>query len=330
MAVLDLCAAPGGKSTQLAAMLNGSGVLVSNEIKRGRAQTLVNNIERMGVTNAVVTCMPPSDLCRRLPERFDVVLVDAPCAGEGMFRKDAGAIAAWSEAHVSACAVRQREILSDAALAVKPGGRLVYATCSFSPEENEQTVQTFLAAHPGFSLISERRLYPHTSTGEGQYAAVLVRGGTRIPSVFTLQKPDACAVFTAFSQETVRPLPGVVRQLADGRVLLLPALPFSLDRLRVVRAGVLLGECRGARFEPAHALALMGRETPLLPTRALSYADALRYLGGQTLPAGGADKGYVALTLCGYALGLGKASDGVIKNKLPKGLRQSASFSHEI
>ena len=296
-------------------------MLLANEIERGRAGTLVNNIERMGVTNAVVTSMLPSVLCRQLPERFDTVLVDAPCAGEGMFRKDAGAVAAWSEAHVTACAARQREILSDAALAVKRGGRLVYATCSFSPEENEQTVRHFLAAHPDFSLVEEHRLYPHTSTGEGQYAALLLREGTRVPGTYLLPRQDMCAPWEAFAGENTHPLSGAVRMLPDGRVLLLPALPFATDGLFIVRAGVLLGQCRGARLEPAHALALMGRETPLLRTLALSPDDALRYLSGQTLPAADADKGYLAVTLHGHALGLGKVSDSTVKNKLPKGLR---------
>ena len=322
MAVLDLCAAPGGKSTQLAAMLKGSGVLVCNEIDRGRAAVLTNNVERMGVTNAVVTSMPPAALCRLLPEAFDAVLVDAPCAGEGMFRKDPCAVADWSEAHVRACAQRQREILSCAAATVKPGGRLVYATCSFSPEENEQTARAFLAAHPDFSMTEEHRLYPHTSLGEGQYAAAFVRDGVRRDSTFALPKQDSCAPWETFRQDLLRPVSGAVRVLPDGRVLLMPALPFPTDGLYIVRAGVLLGQCRGARFEPAHALALMGSETPFLHTFPVSFADARRYLSGQTLPADGAEKGYCAVTLYGHALGFGKVSDGVLKNHLPKGLRQ--------
>ena len=184
MTVLDLCAAPGGKSTQLAARLNGTGVLVANEYVASRAQTLVGNLERMGVTNAIVTNADTETLCERLSQQFDAVLCDAPCAGEGMFRKDPRAVAEWSKEHVNACALRERGILHNAAKAVKPGGELVYSTCSFSPAEDGETVALFLQAHPDFSLTFEQTLYPHSSDGEGQYMAHFVRSGVRTPSAF--------------------------------------------------------------------------------------------------------------------------------------------------
>ena len=185
--VLDLCAAPGGKSTQLAAKMRG-GVLFSNEIVPSRAEVLSGNLERMGVLNAIVTNAAPKPLCELLAGRCDAVLVDAPCAGEAMFRKDEQAVRDWSSEHVETCAVRQRAILEDAQKAVKPGGTLVYATCSFSPQENEETVQAFLNRHPDFSPIEMRRFYPHTSAGEGQFAAVLVREGARVSSAFSIGK----------------------------------------------------------------------------------------------------------------------------------------------
>lgn len=320
MTVLDLCAAPGGKSGQLASALCGTGLLVSNEIDRGRAQVLTGNLERLGVKNAVVTSMPPDALCQALGEAFDAVLVDAPCAGEGMFRRDPGAVAAWSPAHVLACAARQRAILAAAAGALKKGGRLVYATCSFSEEENEQTVRAFLADHPDFWLVCERRLYPHTVAGEGQYAALLQRSGVRTDSVFRLARPDRCDEWIRFADGLVAPLPGSLRVLPDSRVLLLPTLPFSIDPLRVMRAGLLLGEVRNGRFVPAHALAMAGADTPFLCRHPVCQSEAEEYLQGQTLPACG-QKGYLAVTFCGHALGIGKASDGVVKNHYPKGLR---------
>ena len=316
--VLDLCAAPGGKSAQLAAAMRG-GVLYANEIVPSRAQVLLGNLERMGVTNAIVLNSEPRPLCEKLKDRCDLVVVDAPCAGEAMFRKDPNAAAEWSPAHVETCAVRQRAILDDAAKAVKPGGQLLYATCSFSPQENEETVASFLDRHPGFSTVTMRRWYPHTSAGEGQFAAVLRREGTRAPNALFTGKSDRVPAWEAFS-EAVRPLTGQVRLLKDGRVLLTPPAPLALDGVKIVRAGLLLGEVRGSRFEPAYALCMAGRETPLLRTVALDFDDAMRYLRGETLLRD-APKGFAAATYRGFALGPVKAADGMLKNHYPKGLR---------
>ena len=316
--VLDLCAAPGGKSAQLADRMHG-GVLFANEIVPARAAVLMSNLERMGVTDAYVLNSEPHALCALLKERCDAVVVDAPCAGEAMFRKDPNAVSEWSEAHTEACAARQRAILSDAAEAVKPGGQLLYATCSFSPQENEQTAAWFSERRPDFSLVGMQRWYPHTSAGEGQFAALFRRNGVREPSSFLPQKSDRVPAFDAFS-DRLRPLSGPVRLLKDGRVLLLPPTPCALDGVRIVRAGLLLGECKGDRFEPAHALCMAGRETPLLNTVDLPFDAAMRYLRGETLFFN-APKGFGAATYRGFALGLFKSSDGMLKNRLPKGLR---------
>lgn len=297
MSVLDLCAAPGGKSTQLAAYQNGTGVLVANELVPKRAQTLTNNIERMGIKNAVVTCMEPKILCQRLKNCFDAVLVDAPCAGEGMFRKDERAIREWSKEHVISCSYRQREILSSAQQAVKAGGRLVYSTCSFSEEENEAVARWFTESYPEFEIEKMQRLYPHTSMGEGQFAAVFTKGGTRQPSRFCEQK--RCV-------------------LPDGREFQLPPLPFSTDGLRLIRAGLLMGETRGKVFVPSHALAMADG----LDNRVeLSETEARRFMRGEMLEKN-AEKGWCTLTYCNLPLGLGKATQEGIKNHLPKGLLQ--------
>lgn len=316
--VLDLCAAPGGKSAQLAARMHG-GLLLANEIVPARASVLSGNLERMGVTNAIVLNSDPHTLCKRVLGQCDAVLVDAPCAGEGMFRKDPKAVEEWSKEHVEACALRQRAILSDAANAVKPGGTLTYATCSFSRQENEETVERFLDAHPDFACKEMRRLYPHTSAGEGQFYALLQRAGTREPSAFSLGKSDRVPAFEAFS-DAVRLKKGQIRLLKDGRVLLLPPMPFSLDGVKIVRAGLLLGEVKGNRFEPSHALCMAGKTTPFKNTAELSFDEAMRFLHGETIEKP-AEKGYGAATVHGHALGLYKASDGVLKNHYPKGLR---------
>ena len=317
MAVLDLCAAPGGKSAQLAAQVP-QGVLFANEIVPGRAAVLLGNLERMGVKNAVVTAMDPQALIARTGRIFDGVLVDAPCAGEGMFRKDAEAVAAWSEEHVAACANRQRAILASAQAAVKPGGQLVYSTCSFSPAENGDNVRWFLTQYPDFELAEEQILYPHTSLGEGQYAAKLRRRGAAPETACLPPKMDKAPLVEAFLAEETAGLTGALRTLPDGRSLLLPALPCSLDGLRLLRAGLLLGETVKGRFVPAHALA-MAAGLPLRQRAELSHDDALRYLHGETLPT--ALSGWCAVTYQGLALGLGKGAGGILKNHLPKGLR---------
>ena len=317
MAVLDLCAAPGGKSAQLAARVP-QGVLFANEIVPNRATILLNNLERMGARNAVVTSMDPEKLIGATGPVFDAVLVDAPCAGEGMFRKDPAAIQAWSPEHVAACAKRQRAILATAQGALKPGGQLVYSTCSFSPAENEENVGWFLREYPDFELVAERRLYPHTSLGEGQYTAKLRRRGTAPDTAYLPPKSDKAPLAEAFVQAETEGLSGPLRLLPDGRALLLPPLPCALDGLRLLRAGLLLGETVKNRFVPAHALA-MAAGLPLMRRQPLSEADARRYLRGETLPT--ALSGWCAVTYAGLSLGLAKGADGVLKNHLPKGLR---------
>ena len=317
MAVLDLCAAPGGKSAQLAARVP-QGVLFANEIVPNRATILLNNLERMGARNAVVTSMDPEKLIGATGPVFDAVLVDAPCAGEGMFRKDPAAIQAWSPEHVAACAKRQRAILATAQGALKPGGQLVYSTCSFSPAENEENVGWFLREYPDFELVAERRLYPHTSLGEGQYAAKFRRQGAAVDTVYLPVRSDKAPLAEAFLQEETEGLSGPLRLLPDGRALLLPPLPCALDGMRLLRAGLLLGEIVKNRFVPAHALA-MAAGSPLHRRTSVSESDALRFLRGETLPTDLA--GWCAVTYKDLPLGLGKGAAGVLKNHLPKGLR---------
>ena len=317
MAVLDVCAAPGGKSAQLAEKVP-QGVLFSNEIVPNRANVLLGNLERMGAKNMVITSMDPEKLTALTGPIFDAVLVDAPCAGEGMFRKDPGAVAEWSPEHVLSCARRQRAILASAQKAVKPGGQLVYSTCSFSPAENEENVGWFLDAYPDFELLEERRLYPHTSLGEGQYAARLRRKGAAERIGYLPPKKEKAPLVEAFLRDMCPDLCGELRLLPDGRSLLLPPLPCSLEGLRVLRAGLLLGECVKGRFVPAHALA-MAAGLPLRQRTELSEGDALRYLRGETLPTD--LSGWCAVTCHGLALGLAKGAGGVLKNHLPKGLR---------
>lgn len=321
-AVLDLCAAPGGKAGQLAAHLQNTGLLVANEPVPGRAAVLQRTLERLGVSNAVVTCMRPDALCEALPGAFDAVLVDAPCSGEGMFRREPQAVADWSEAHVAACAARQSAILESAAAAVRPGGRLVYSTCTFSPDENERTVEAFLHAHPDFSLCETHRLYPHTSPGEGQFAALLTRAGAgTAPAIRPIEAP--VPLFQAFCREAMTAAPErPARLLPDGRVFLLPErLPPNLRRLRMLSAGVAAGEVRGNRFLPARALFLAHRASAFARSIDLDGVRLGAFLAGEALPLDAPGEGYAAVCWRGYPLGFGKLTGGTLKNHLPKGLR---------
>lgn len=171
--VLDLAAAPGGKSTQIAGRLAGTGVLIANEIHRERARILSENVERMGYSNVIVTNSDPDTLAARFPQAFDCIMLDAPCSGEGMFRKDADAIQEWSLDHVRLCADRQWDIIQAAVQMLRPGGRIAYSTCTFNEEENERTIARWLEQYPDFELLKMERIWPHKQEGEGHFVAVL-------------------------------------------------------------------------------------------------------------------------------------------------------------
>ena len=346
--VLDLCAAPGGKSTQLAAAMAGKGTLVCNEPVPNRAQILSRNLERMGVTNAVVVSADPAALAQAWPELFDAVLVDAPCSGEGMFRRHPETRLEWDAQTPVRCAARQQSIWESACAMLKVGGRLCYSTCTLSPEENEQTFATLLATHPELQAVpfdvtlspgSTRtatdghiRLYPHEIQGEGHFAA-LARKFSHCPQAtarpcalvsahVALAAPDAQAMelFSAFWRELsseVMPAPTA----AFGDTLLCsPPLP-PLRGIRVLRAGLALGQCRGKVFVPDHALAMAA---PPHAMRAIPLDEqaATAYQHGETLPAAEPARGYYAVTHHGLPLGFVKASDGMLKNHYPKGLRR--------
>lgn len=340
--VLDLCAAPGGKSTQIAAALAGEGLLVSNEPVPSRAKILSRNIERMGVPNALVVSAQPEALAARWGVLFDAVLVDAPCSGEGMFRRHPETRAEWNPASPMGCAERQRRILGCAAAMLRPGGRLVYSTCTLSPEENEETVRWFLREHPDFSAQpfslsgdygtldapeGMLRLYPHRVRGEGHFVACLRRAGDA-PAANLMRpaaerlSPPAPAVRAAYSAfaAPLRGLPAANAQLGDA-LLSAPDLP-PLDGIRVLRAGVQLGVMKGKIFAPDHALAMCLSPACGLPVLALDRAGALRYQSGEALPAPEDMSGWALAVYEGLVLGFGKASGGQFKNHYPKGLRR--------
>lgn len=350
--VLDLCAAPGGKATHLAARLAGQGLLAANEAVGGRAAALIANLERFGAANILVTNETPEHLAGNWPDMFDRILVDAPCSGEGMFRKTPAARREWRPAVVAGCALRQDAILADAARMLRPGGRLVYATCTFAPEENEGAIARFLHRRPDFELLEPPRLagfdpgrpdwidgdlaaglplercvhiWPHRAPGEGHFFAVLTRGGESAAATLpaAMRAPPAASLTTLrrFWEQTLRTaMPEAGWAQYGDHLYLLPTTPDFWQGLRVVRAGLRAGQVMQGRFEPDHALALAFDPASIVRSIAVSEAEALAYLSGQTLASEGPE-GWTLVTLAGFGLGWGKRVAGVIKNRYPRHLR---------
>ena len=330
--VCDLCAAPGGKTTQIAGRMLGRGFLVCNEINPKRAKILSRNIERMGVANALVTNEHPETLASRFPGFFDRVLVDAPCSGEGMFRKEEAAVTDWSQETVQMCARRQREILDSAARLVRPGGRLVYSTCTFAPEEDEETVAAFLEAHPEFTPEpveapwfvpgenASYRMWPHKLLGEGHFAAVLRKTQGESGEVPACPGEKCPKAWECFAKELDITLPeGKAVSFGQSLYWAPMELP-ELNRLKVLRPGLELGTERKGRFEPAHALALWLKTCAVTESFPPESPEMKAYLHGDVVPSG--KKGWCLVQAGGYAIGWGKGDGSVLKNHYPKGLRR--------
>lgn len=348
--VLDMCAAPGGKSTQLAAAIAPDGILVSNEYVASRCRILQGNIERLGCRNVVVTNLDTRALADFYGTYFDLVVADVPCSGEGMLRKYEVAGEEWSPENVAACAVRGREILENAAACVRPGGRLLYSTCTFAPEENELQIDRFLCDHPEFSLCPVspdivnitangvnftglshdmracRRFYPHLSPGEGQFIALLEKSPDaaaatpRADTAHPLGKKEAETV-RVFLQETLHTPPsGRLVQLRED-VYLCPDIP--IPPRGVFAPGVCVGTLQKRRLVPHHQLfSALGQAFRLqLP---LSNGDTRvgAFLRGEEIDAPElAKNGFACVLYEGAPLGGGKAVNGRLKNHYPKGLR---------
>lgn len=330
--ICDLCAAPGGKSTQIAGRLGGDGFLLCNEINAKRAKILSRNIERLGIANALVTNEHPQRLADRLAGFFDRVLIDAPCSGEGMFRKEEAAVTDWSEETVQMCARRQAEILHSGAQLVRPGGRLVYSTCTFAPEENEQAIEAFLESHPDF--VPETvdapwftrggsgtfRMWPHKLLGEGHFAAVLRRKGEQRNESFAAVGEKLPREWIDFAKQLGITLP-VGSAMQFGRSLFwTPEEMPDIRGIKVERPGLELGEVKKGRFEPAHALALWLRQANNMQDISGDSPQIQAYMHGETIPS---DRvGWCLVTVDGYSIGWGKGDGKILKNHYPKGLRR--------
>ena len=325
--VLDLCAAPGGKSTQLACKMQGKGVLVSNEINPQRAAILSQNIERMGIKNAIVTNESPERLSRFLGTFFDKIVVDAPCSGEGMFKKEPLAVSEWSEEKVENCSRRQREILSYASAMLKPGGRIIYSTCTFSKQENEDVIQDFLSEHPEYEVVQMHRIWPHKVLGEGHFAAVLQKAGeggeqNALGKAEALEK-GKLAQLEEFMNATLQVnLQGNLFTFGEN-LYLLPEHTPNLKGLKVLRPGLHLGSFKKNRFEPAHALSHALKPSQCRHVLDFSKEDkeVERYLRGEAIEGMADEKGWYLVCIEGVPLGFAKYNNGMFKNHYPKGLR---------
>ena len=342
--VLDLCAAPGGKSTQLADQLQGQGLLVCNEPSASRAQILSRNLERMGVSNSLVVSADPSQLAAQWPCAFDAILVDAPCSGEGMFRRHPETRLEWDEAAPARCAERQKRILKNAVRMLRPGGRLAYSTCTLSVQENEDIVRWLLAEYSclaslPFILPSGKsqplsapqgmlRVYPHELAGEGHFLALFRKALTAEadhavrPTIAAqaLKPPSAplmCA-YEAFCQGRALPVPNAVL----GDTLLHSPRLLPLTGICVLRAGIHLGHMKGKVFAPDHALALSLPDPTIFSAVTLGTEQAQVYLSGEILTLPNAPVGYALAMHQGLALGFVKGSGDQLKNHYPKGLRR--------
>ncbi|HOV25072.1 MAG TPA: RsmB/NOP family class I SAM-dependent RNA methyltransferase [Pseudobacteroides sp.] len=354
--ILDLCAAPGGKSVQLAAGLDGKGILVSNDINTDRVKALVKNIELSGIKNAVVTNESPDNLAKRFGAFFDKVLVDAPCSGEGMFRKDEEAQKSWSNFKSDKCAVMQRDILESADKLLKPGGYLIYSTCTFSPEEDEMMISEFLEKHREYTicdipkcggiddgrpqwsdgnpeLLKTSRLWPHKLDGEGHFTAMLKKnedlsdfGQANVSEQNIGGKMDKALLdeFFKFAEDNFNCEINGRFELIGSHLYCLPFETPSLDGLKVAKFGWYLGEFNKGKFNPSHSMVISLKKEDINNVLDLSSSsnEVLSYLKGETLIMEGVNDGLICVCVDGHTLGWAKCSGGVIKNQYPKGWRR--------
>ena len=353
--VLDLCAAPGGKATELGAKLNHTGLLVANDASASRTKALLKNLEVFGLPNILVTSEMGDKLDRYFHEYFDKILIDAPCSGEGMFRKQAHMIPAWERQGPEVFSKMQREILDQAANLLKPGGTMLYSTCTFDPKENEQVIEHLLKTYPEFrilkiapyegfvqgmpevtesrdpSLADTVRIFPHKMKGEGHYLALVQKGEPcdRVKGELTGGKgkkklPEELEEFLNDVKKEIRT---DLLDIHGERVYVMPAGLPNLKGLRFLRTGLLLGELKKKRFEPSQAFAMTLKKDDYEKIVDLPLEDdrVSRYLKGETLDVDDLvemkAKGWYLVCVDGYPLGWGKLANGTLKNKYLPGWR---------
>ena len=355
--VLDLCAAPGGKATELAARLRGTGLLIANDISSRRAKALLKNIELFGVENSFIVTEYPQKLREYFPGFFDKILVDAPCSGEGMFRKDPAMIRAWEQNGPEFYARLQEDILAQALPMLKPGGYLLYSTCTFSPLEDEGTVARVLSMDPSMELVPIEgyegfaegdpaligsgdesirhcvRIFPHRLDGEGHFLALFHKRGEESRQAQRCQQVrgglsgEEKRLFAEFQERLNRIFEPERLESRKGMIYYMPeALP-QMRGLRFLRSGLFLGEMKKNRFEPSQSLAMALKPGQYRDCLDLPVSDerVIRYLKGETLVLSGqetaAPDGWQLVCVDGYPLGWGKKGRGTLKNKYHSGWR---------
>lgn len=349
--ILDLCAAPGGKTTLYASLVGAEGLVVANEIDRRRAQVLADNVRKWGMANVAVTTCEPRML-GDFEQWFDVVAVDAPCSGEGMFRKDAGARDEWSEANVKMCAVRQDEILREAWRALKPGGRLLYSTCTFNRDEDEGTLERMLAwageevveaddvvINDAWGVVVGRigvfqtfHFYPHKARGEGFFAAIArkaidVGGRTRTPksrrTIFTpVRKSDLAELSRWVAEPEQMRFSLVADTLYAWPVAQMDAVRLLAEALPVIYSGVAMGQVFKGKLKPDPALAFfVGLNREAVAVTNISGEEVLRYLRKQEVDAAPFVEGMNLVCVEGYAVGFVKRIGTRVNNLYPNSLR---------
>ncbi|MFA9378071.1 MAG: RsmF rRNA methyltransferase first C-terminal domain-containing protein [Lachnotalea sp.] len=352
--VLDLCAAPGGKATELGAKLQGEGLLVANDISSSRAKGLLKNIELFGIANVLVMSEKPEKLLTCFEEYFDKILIDAPCSGEGMFRKETSMIKNWEKNGPEFYAQIQQEIIVQAAKMLKPGGMILYSTCTFSPEENEGTIQYLLNQDDQFELLeiegykgfcegrpdlvdgSEQltrcvRIWPHKMEAEGHFMALLHKKGQSIKEEcnkknYKISKEDS-EVLESFLQNINMDLVRSSIEVKEQRVYYIPSIIPVMKGIRFLRTGLLLGEIKKNRFEPSQALAMSLSLKDFVSTINISVDDirVIKYLKGETLDVSDIEvsnkSGWQLVCVDKYPLGWGKLTNGTLKNKYYAGWR---------
>lgn len=349
--VLDLCAAPGGKSTELGAKLKGSGVLISNDISATRAKALLKNIELQGIKNIVITSEPSNKLAEYFEGYFDKILVDAPCSGEGMFRKDPNIIKNWEQYGVDYYNKLQKDIVVSAIKMLKPGGLMMYSTCTFSPKENEGTIQYILDEFPemtveklpkykGFdrgkpewvngdsTLENCVRLWPHKIKGEGHFMALLKKSESAISNSnlnkYRIENKKEMKYFEAFIEDNINiKFDKSLLEYHDYKIFVMPNNLPRLKGLRILRAGWYKGEEKKYRFEPSQAFAMGIKKDDFNHVINLSSKDekTIKYLRGDTLTDFNLSNGWKLVCVDGYPLGFAKEVQGKLKNKYHTGWR---------
>ena len=348
--VLDICAAPGGKSTELAAKLDGTGVLVSNDISASRAKALLKNLEVFGASNALIISEAPYKLSERFAGYFDKILIDAPCSGEGMFRKSNSMITAWENNGNQLFSDLQISILKEVVKMLKPGGKILYSTCTFAPLENEKSVEYLLSldeelricdfkkfeafddGHPEWSdsgnedLAKCARLWPHRIEGEGHFVALVEKEGESTNSFNFGSYPIKKAKLT---KETIDFFDLMTKEfdfnridMSQDKLYYIPESFPAVRGLRILRCGLYLGEVKKNRFEPSQSLAMSLKASDFSNIIDLKSDDdrVSKYLKGETIEADGKN-GWALVCVDSYPLGWGKLNNGILKNKYLPGWR---------